>query len=295
MGELTRRSFQRVLDALSIHFGMTASSSIFADLGCVCAGPTRRGLRADLLPAAPPLHSSGCGKPVLHAAASGSCSVSVGVEIDMARHRMSVVALSSLLTEKPVGPRQPARAWLADPDLTRCVALCAARLLDRRVVFLQRDIHTLTSLEPATHVNIFDTVFPPALVKHVVLLLERSASVRAFVSYRPHLLNRYSLPSFRLVGKVRVRMHGSGEGKTAFFFQRRSQPPVAAAAATTVPAGSASGDEGAADTIAANVARVRGLTSAEYVRLANAEVEALLAAKAARKRTPHFEPFMILH
>ena len=146
-GELTAPSVARLLDELATRHAL-GPDSVLLDVG------------------------SGRGLPNLVAAQRTGC-VSLGIESEEARWGQSMHNLVAVL--------DAAEADEHDDDS----ASAHSPLLRTRVGFVHGDVTRARTLDPATHVYMFDTGFPTATLAWLAELFNRSATARALVSFQP--------------------------------------------------------------------------------------------------------------
>ena len=99
------------------------------------------------------------------------------------------------------------------------------------MIFIEADVMSFETFQPATHVYSFDKVFPPTVLASMIRSLQASPSVQYFVSYQT--LHTWTGawqgdPSDfplepRLVGQLnQLKMHGSSESHTAYIYRLKS-------------------------------------------------------------------------
>lgn len=138
---------------------------------------------------------SGLGKPNFHVAQDPQVCLSVGVELEHIRWQLSMNHLSAVLQK--VKDERPGR-----------------------VFFLHMNINQAQTLNPFTHVYMYDIGFPPGLQKSLARTFNASAYVQWLISYQryPRILAYGYKVTYH--GQVSVHSHGSGEGHTVYFYQR---------------------------------------------------------------------------
>ena len=155
---------------------------------------------------------AGLGKPNFHASIDGDLAISVGVELDRVRWHLSLVNLQKAV---------------ADRDQGGCLPT------DRpRVYFQHGDITDARTLDPFTHVYMFDTGFPPAVSRSIARAFNASRCTRYVACmHNPKLvLDDWGMHA-ELVARVQTQMSGSGEGHLCFIYAKKSGKRGAAAAA----------------------------------------------------------------
>lgn len=126
-GELTMGSFQKVINYLREHCGLTHSSR-FIDVG------------------------SGLGKPNFHAAQDPVVRLSIGVELEAIRRQLAMKNLSDILKKSSDAPSEG-----PETDVE----------LHSSTYFLHMDIDQATTLNPFTHIYMYDLGFPPDLQESI--------------------------------------------------------------------------------------------------------------------------------
>ena len=126
-GELTMGSMQKVKNYLEEHCELTDQSR-FIDVG------------------------SGLGKPNFHAAQDPAVRLSIGVELEAIRRQLSMKNLSDILKQSSDDPN-------AGPETDV--------KLHSSVYFLHMDIDQATTLNPFTHIYMYDLGFPPDLQESI--------------------------------------------------------------------------------------------------------------------------------
>jgi hypothetical protein len=138
---------------------------------------------------------SGLGKPNLHAAVAAKCRLSFGVELEDIRWQLSMVNLNGCIN-----------------DLTG---------LGSGVFFASANIMDFHTLEPFTHIFLFDVAFTGDVQEHIAHLFNRSPSAQYLISFRRprETINDFGY-HVRLLARQQVRLTGSGEGHTAYFYEK---------------------------------------------------------------------------
>ena len=93
--------------------------------------------------------------------------------------------------------------------------------LDKASVFLAHaDFLDMKTLNPFSHVYMFDKGFPPQLMEHIAQVFHSSEASRYIMCFKKpkHMLS-YGF-DVELVGKMTTKMCGSGEGNTCFFYKK---------------------------------------------------------------------------
>lgn len=134
---------------------------------------------------------SGLGKPSLHAALFPGVAVSFGVEISHERWRLSVINLDHALQIPALAA--PPRVWFQEADATK-----------------------FETLDPFTHVFLFDAVFPPDALQPLARALNQSTTVTHVFSFQP--LDKFPLNA-TLVQDQPVKLTGSGEQRTGHLYR----------------------------------------------------------------------------
>eukprot|EP01138_Halocafeteria_seosinensis_P009618 gb/GECG01009828.1/.p1 GENE.gb/GECG01009828.1/~~gb/GECG01009828.1/.p1 ORF type:complete len:351 (+),score=41.26 gb/GECG01009828.1/:1-1053(+) len=145
---------------------------------------------------------SGLGKPSIHAAAAYPIKCSIGVEVEKLRYYLSLVNLQRVLD--------------AGITLGRNKRTC-------NVAFLNADILNLSSLQPMTHIFLFDVGMPSKVLYHLGELFNKSDSARFLICFKkPALVEEYGF-HVRLVDKISVAMTCSAEVHTCFVYYKRKK------------------------------------------------------------------------
>lgn len=175
-GELTMRSMQRIINTLIEKFDLN-SSSRFIDVG------------------------AGLGKPNFHAAQDPGVRLSLGVELEDIRWQLSLVNLAKVLPEVD-GIR------LEDSENEPATANNSKKLLGG-VNFLCSDIDVAHTMDPFTHVYMYDLGFPPELQQSIAEKFNNSVHSECLVSYRPprRVIEEYGY-DVTFVEKFSTLMHG---------------------------------------------------------------------------------------
>ncbi|KAA0165805.1 hypothetical protein FNF31_01782 [Cafeteria roenbergensis] len=151
---------------------------------------------------------SGLGKPSIHAAAAVGC-FSLGVEYMATRFNLSVANLKRLCRPAD-GPRaQGPLRELGEP----------------RVMFCCEDAWLMGSLEPTTHLFMFDVGMPPPLMRHVAATFMASSSTDYLVCYRPPAAAEELGFDVSLLASLTCRLIGSAEAHRAFVYRKRAAVP----------------------------------------------------------------------
>jgi hypothetical protein len=205
-GELTMGSMQKCINILTDKCEMN-SSSRFIDVG------------------------AGLGKPNFHAAQDPAVRLSLGVELEEIRWKLSMYNLDKILpsvvdgdanalTDKsstslslPLSPETTNDNDDGDGDETT--------KLQGGVNFVCGDIDDASTTDPFTHIYMYDLGFPPPLQKSIARKFNESIHAQYLVSYRPphRVLDEYGY-KVELVDQLSTRMFGSGENHMAYFYKR---------------------------------------------------------------------------
>ena len=138
---------------------------------------------------------AGLGKPNFHAAVAAGVRYSLGVEIDKVRWHLSLVNL-----QRAMGSSLPA-------DVPR-------------VMFQQTDITAARTLDPFTHVYMFNTGFPPHVSAQIFAAFNASRHTKYLVCFHrpPLVLGKWGLEA-AYVGRVQTSMSGSSEKHTCYIYK----------------------------------------------------------------------------
>lgn len=150
---------------------------------------------------------SGLGKPNFHVAQAPGVRISVGIELERIRWQLAMYNLGQIL-----------------PHMRgRCPA--DVEQLESGVHFLCGDIFDATTMDPFTHVYMYDLGFPPPLQQKIAENFNSSVHCEYLISYRPphRIMNEYGY-LVTPVAQIPTSMHGSGEIHTAYFYKRANQP-----------------------------------------------------------------------
>ena len=147
---------------------------------------------------------SGQGKPTLSVAHLVDVQTAMGIEIGALRYGLGMNAWGRLLEQTS---------------------------LYNNVIFIEADVMSFETFQPATHVYSFDKVFPPTVLASMIRSLQASPSVQYFVSYQTLRTwtgawqgdpSDFPLEP-RLVGQLnQLKMHGSSECHTAYIYRLKS-------------------------------------------------------------------------
>eukprot|EP01038_Epipyxis_sp_PR26KG_P004321 gene4321-6122_t len=144
---------------------------------------------------------AGLGKPNFHAAQDPEVRLSIGVELEDIRWQLSMQNLDRILS----------RTDAQQNDIK----------INGGVNFILSDIDQASTMDPFTHIYMYDLGFPPSLQKSIARKFNQSTHARYLISYRPpnRVINEY-LYEVEAAGHMITSMHGSGEGHTAYFYKR---------------------------------------------------------------------------
>ena len=166
------------------------------DALAACCGLDARALLLDV--------GAGRGLPSLVAAQRAGCA-SLGVECEEERWAQSIHNLAAV---------HDAASSDAEPELNTAVA------------FVRGDVARATTLDPCTHVYMFDTGFPAATLARLAELFNASSTARALVTFQPAArVARYGFAGLALRAQLAVKMAGSNEARTARVYARVAPPP----------------------------------------------------------------------
>lgn len=95
-----------------------------------------------------------------------------------------------------------------------------------QIFFHYGDITEADTLDPFTHVYMFDIGFPPTLFYGIADRFNRSRCPYLICYHGPRLIaERYGF-EVELITQVQTSMHGSSEGHTAYFYKRSKPVPT---------------------------------------------------------------------
>ena len=175
-GELTMGSFQRLVNYMKEECGLTAQSR-FIDVG------------------------SGLGKPNFHVAQDPAVRVSIGAELELIRWQLAMKNLSDMTKQcsDAIGPETDG------DDVNAPVQLHSS------VYFLHMDIDITSTLNPFTHIYMYDLGFPPDLQQSIARKFNTSAYAEWFISYRPphRVIGEYGY-EVEFKHQMMTSMHGAG-------------------------------------------------------------------------------------
>jgi hypothetical protein len=123
-GELTIGSMQRMVDLMKIHTGLDKNSR-FIDIGC------------------------GLGKPNLHVAQDPGVSFSYGIEMEHVRWTLSLANLNQVLDAAHIQQKQRV-------EEKKNKAFLQSQPIGCKCIFEWGDVTSASSLDPFTHVYMFD-------------------------------------------------------------------------------------------------------------------------------------------
>jgi len=195
-GELTMGSMQKVLNLMMEQCELD-SSSRFIDVG------------------------AGLGKPNHHAAQSPAVRLSFGVELEEVRWKLSMLCLSKIL------PFMSNDVPASGPEVDEDEEDGDAEQIHGGVNFVCGDIDDASTLDPFTHIYMYDLGFPPPLQQSIARKFNESVHAMYLVSYRPprRILEEYGY-KVEYITKMATSMTGSGESHTAYFYKRSNRPGV---------------------------------------------------------------------
>mmetsp|Transcript_37509 Transcript_37509/g.82121 ORF Transcript_37509/g.82121 Transcript_37509/m.82121 type:complete len:394 (+) Transcript_37509:116-1297(+) len=182
-GELTSGSMQKMVDLMKLHTDFGPDSR-FIDVGC------------------------GLGKPNLHVATDPGVSFSYGIEHEKVRWLLGMSNLDAVLQ-------------LAEKQQQR-----SARRIDKNetigtnCMFAYADITEAQTLDPFTHVYMFDIGFPPKLFYTLAEMYNRSSSKYLICYHAPRLMvDEYGF-DVELIVQTNTSMHGSTESHMGYIYKR---------------------------------------------------------------------------
>lgn len=93
--------------------------------------------------------------------------------------------------------------------------------LNREINFIESDIDLAATLDPFTHIYMYDLGFPPPLQQSIANKFNTSVHARYFISYRPprRVIDEYGY-DVEFITQMNTSMFGSGENHTAYFYKR---------------------------------------------------------------------------
>lgn len=131
---------------------------------------------------------AGLGKPNLHVAINPAVRYSIGVEMEHVRWHLSMHNLKHYLDTPCTNPEEEKK---------------------KNVIFMHGDITNARSLNPFSHVYMFDIGFPPALFLHIAECLRKSTTVKYVLCYhRPQLMIKKYGFDMDFIEKQATSMHG---------------------------------------------------------------------------------------
>lgn len=147
---------------------------------------------------------SGLGKPNFHVLHYPGVRLSIGVELEQIRWQLAMHNLDYYL--------ETYREQTSQPDGLQ---------LNREINFIESDIDIAQTMDPFTHIYMYDLGFPPPLQQSIARKFNRSVHARYLVSYRPprRVLDEYGY-DVEYMHSMITSMFGSGEGHTAYFYKR---------------------------------------------------------------------------
>ena len=178
---------------------------------------------------------AGLGKPNLHFAQDPACRLSMGVELEEIRWKLSMFILDGILPEMADGLKQAHSHAIKKPPSKPEVSDSGSESEDREedeplypgVNFVHGDIDDAASTDPFTHIYMYDLGFPPDLQRSIAHKFNNSVHATTLVSYRPphRVLHEYGY-EVELVDEINTTMFGSGENHKAYFYKRTNRGGV---------------------------------------------------------------------
>jgi len=155
---------------------------------------------------------SGLGKPNLHVAQDPAVRLSVGIELEHIRWQLAMYNLYKISDVLSRGKEE-------------------GKLLSG-TNFMAGDIDVAVTMDPFTHIYMYDLGFPPPLQQSIALKFNTSVHAQYLVSYRPphRVIDEYGYKVV-LVDQLPTSMHGSGESHMAYVYRRTNTPMTETAAA----------------------------------------------------------------
>ncbi|EWM22673.1 hypothetical protein Naga_100023g16 [Nannochloropsis gaditana] len=201
-GELTTGSMQRVVDMMVTHCAL-GRDSIFIDIG------------------------AGLGKPNIHVSQYPGVAASYGIEHEQVRWQLSLHNLRHLLqaagAEAKDGETADAKADERGAEMSgsgRISEEFASSRINHKIFFHYGDVTEARTLDPFTHVYMFDIGFPPTLFYEIADRFNISQCPFLICYHGPKLIvDRYGF-DVTLISQVQTSMHGSSEGHTAYCYKR---------------------------------------------------------------------------
>ena len=141
---------------------------------------------------------AGLGKPSLHVLLDPGVQFSFGVEIEHHRWVLSMWNLKNVLTK-----------------------IARLHTLAPSVFFALSDAAQLDTLNPFTHIYMFDIAFTPELLKAIAKAYNMSQSVRCLTSYQNRKAIEEAGFNVEFHGQVKVVSHASSESHTAYVYKTR--------------------------------------------------------------------------
>ena len=168
-GEITTKSFQRILQFMKEHCELDSSSS-FIDVG------------------------SGLGKPNFHVALDVNVKLSVGIELGGERWWQSMILLKDFVPEYNLS----------------------------NVFFAHGNVFDMNTLNPFSHVYMFDKGFPPSLMQYLSSTFNASNASKYLICYKKpkHIIDLYQF-KVKHLGSLSTSMSGSGEGNSVHFYVKQ--------------------------------------------------------------------------
>jgi hypothetical protein len=166
---------------------------------------------------------AGLGKPNLHFAQDPACRLSLGVELEELRWKLSMFIFEGIVSEmsndikqKTVGPETKDTDDDGDSSMT-----VMSVPLHGGVNFVHGDIDDATTTDPFTHIYQFDLGFPPPLQQSIAKKFNESIHAQYLVSYRPprRVIEEYGY-AVEFIDQCLTSMFGSSENHTAYFYKR---------------------------------------------------------------------------
>lgn len=164
---------------------------------------------------------AGLGKPNLHVAIDPGVEMSFGIELEQLRYQLSLYNLANCLQEVN-HLKQHANVFFAHHDAT-----------------------ALQSLNPFTHVYMFDVGFPPAVLVSIANAFNKSNTAQVLVCFtKPRkIIEQYGF-AVKLISQIKTSMCGSSETHTAYVYSATPSIPttfiIPSSTAITIPSSSSS-------------------------------------------------------
>ena len=143
---------------------------------------------------------SGLGKPCLAACIIAGTKKCFGIEVESIRHALAINNLMSALKSNP-------------------------EVFDtKRIILLEKDVTSVPTWTPCTHMYSFDAVFPAEVMIDYAAAFNSTRSAEYLVSFhKPSSILGFGFSVQHIHSVKGLRFHGSTESRTAYFYKQTSK------------------------------------------------------------------------